>query len=234
MWLFHQGIWLVGMNISSNEFWGHYFSNHFGCYASVKDGDIGHLNQFPIYAMNQTHSNRIGIIGDNDCSLLQFNQGKIQYDSIQCDERNPGYIVESDALVTRVENILLSVKTADCLPIFIVGGDYIAVIHAGRVGTLSSITRDVCLFFQYMNIQAISVWFGPAICVCCYEVDINTNTYFDLLSSNQEQIESIYSLDQISYFYPNYQYRCTKCRPDLFYSYRFGDSHLRNYFYLSK
>ena len=85
MWLFHQGIWLVGMNISSNEFWGDYFSSHFGCYASVKNGDIGHLKQFPVYAMNQTHSNRIALVGDDTCSLLQFNQGKIQYDSIQCE-----------------------------------------------------------------------------------------------------------------------------------------------------
>jgi len=80
-----------------------------------------------------------------------------------------------DALVSNTPNVLLAVKTADCVPILI--GDPVtrafAAVHAGWRGTSSSILQRAIkqLKSEYgSHAENLRVAIGPAANACCYEV----------------------------------------------------------------
>ena len=80
-----------------------------------------------------------------------------------------------DALVSRTPKILLTVKTADCVPILL--GDSksgaFAAVHAGWRGTLASIVVRAVEHLQRefgTQPQDVCAAIGPAANACCYEV----------------------------------------------------------------
>lgn len=78
---------------------------------------------------------------------------------------------QADAAITRTPNTVLSIMTADCLPILLCNkaGTEIAAIHAGWRGLLGGIVENTLAKMQSAP-QDIFVWLGPAICQKCYEV----------------------------------------------------------------
>ncbi len=147
-----------------------------------------------------------------------------------------------DALVSKTPNVLLAVKTADCVPILI--SDPItrsfAAVHAGWRGTSSSILKRAIeqLANEYgARATNLRVAIGPAANAYCYEVgsDVigvfkerfaNAETLFaatrdghariDLHQANRDQLISAgVSPDRI-HLAPF----CTMDRNDLFFSYR--------------
>jgi purine-nucleoside/S-methyl-5'-thioadenosine phosphorylase / adenosine deaminase len=82
---------------------------------------------------------------------------------------------ECDALVTRLQNLLLGIQTADCLPILI--GDpesgAAGAIHAGWRGTAGRITERMIADLMMLvgaNPRTAVAALGPAACASCYEV----------------------------------------------------------------
>jgi YfiH family protein len=80
-----------------------------------------------------------------------------------------------DALVSRTPNVLLAIKTADCVPVLI--GDAktgaFAAVHAGWRGTSSSIVMNAIAQLQKeydTDLSDLRVAIGPAANACCYEV----------------------------------------------------------------
>ena len=133
-----------------------------------------------------------------------------------------------DASYTSLSNIFLSVKSADCLPILISGVDqdahpFIAAAHAGRKGTQKEILLKLLieLYTQY-KFSNISVWFGPAICVDCYQIDKKTNTHFDLIAENKKQIQAFLQENNLSQnaITLKIEHHCTLHEPEKFHSYR--------------
>jgi YfiH family protein len=147
-----------------------------------------------------------------------------------------------DALVSNTPNVLVAVKTADCVPILI--GDPIrrafAAVHAGWRGTSSSIVRAAInrLESQFQcRPQDLVVAIGPAANGCCYEVGKEVINLFkerfdqcdqlfcdtrdgharvNLPQANVDQLVNCgVSLSQI-HLAP----LCTMERTDLFFSYR--------------
>jgi polyphenol oxidase len=112
------------------------------------------LADAPLIALRQVHSNRVHIIKDISA---QWNQA------------------EADAIATRVENIALAVKTADCLPVLIVDPvkNAVAAVHSGWRGTLSGILlctiREMQRAFGSDPARLLTA-IGPGIRACCYEV----------------------------------------------------------------
>ncbi len=147
-----------------------------------------------------------------------------------------------DALVTNARNILLGIKTADCVPIIL--GDVrtgaCASIHAGWRGTLASITlRTVRRMSEEFGTRAadIRAAVGPAARACCYEVGHNVIESFrerfaqadelfaptrdghariDLQRANRDQLVAAGVTPERIYIAS----LCTMCRTDLFFSYR--------------
>lgn len=82
---------------------------------------------------------------------------------------------DTDALITDTPGTILSVLTADCLPVFLVasGGRVAGLIHAGWRGLKKRIVvktvRKIVLGYGVRPGGLVAV-LGPAIRPCCYEV----------------------------------------------------------------
>ena len=147
-----------------------------------------------------------------------------------------------DALVSSAPNVLLGVKTADCVPILI--GDArtgaFAAVHAGWRGTVASIARHALqrLSDEYGSSPAeVRVAIGPAAATCCYEVGEEVIKAF---GENLPQSGALFTPTRaghacINLFQANRDQLvaagvpaerihvsglCTMCRTDLFFSYR--------------
>ena len=147
-----------------------------------------------------------------------------------------------DALISKTPKILLTVKTADCVPVLL--GDAItgafAAVHAGWRGTSASIVARAIerLRSEYgTRPENLRAAIGPAATVCCYEVgadvigrfrerfpDADTlleptrdgHARIDLHKANRNQlIASGVPADRI-----HTAPFCTMERTDLFFSYR--------------
>jgi len=147
-----------------------------------------------------------------------------------------------DAIVTARRNLAICIKTADCVPVFIVDRikKIIAVIHAGWKSTALEITAKVVrlLHEKYDSFpRDILAAIGPAIGQCCFEVDAATaNVFFeqknneaflfpggkpnkwmlDLAEANRQQIMNCGILEANI----DVSDLCTSCRQDLFFSHR--------------
>ncbi len=149
---------------------------------------------------------------------------------------------KSDALISNLENILVGVKTADCVPVLL--GDKrtkaFAAIHAGWRGTANSIVKNTFKKMRQVygsNAEDLICAIGPGASGKNYEVGqdvINTfeekfstcgklftktrerHALVDLHLANKEQILSIGVLPKNISIAP----LCTMERTDLFFSYR--------------
>ena len=103
-------------------------------------------------------------------SLLQFHS-----DTILHFEAAPSEPARADASVTKTAGLLLTVQTADCVPILLVDpkNRAVAAVHAGWRGTLARIVEKAIGRMQMQfGSQAADLLaaIGPAIGGCCYEV----------------------------------------------------------------
>lgn len=147
-----------------------------------------------------------------------------------------------DALVSETPNVLLAVKTADCVPILI--GDpqtrAFAAVHAGWRGTSASIVQHAIrkLEQEYgAEPRNLLAAIGPAANACCYEVGTEVISIFkerfpaadqlltvtrdghariDLHRANREQLIAAGVDAERIHLAPF----CTMDRNDLFFSYR--------------
>jgi polyphenol oxidase len=148
-----------------------------------------------------------------------------------------------DALISDVENVLLGVKTADCVPVLL--GDTragaFAAVHAGWRGTVASIVPKTVREMQAKfgtNPACLIAAIGPAASGACYEVGADVIELFqqnfpeeaaryftptrenhalvDLFAANREQLMSVGVFAENIYTAPF----CTMTRTDLFFSYR--------------
>jgi len=147
-----------------------------------------------------------------------------------------------DAIVTPRENLAICIKTADCVPVFIVDRSkkIIAAVHAGWKGTALEISAKVVrlLLDKYGSYpRDILAAVGPSIGLCCFEVDEDAADSFrnqkdhgeflfagnkpgkwivDLAEANRRQLIHCgipeENIDICGL--------CTSCRQDLFFSHR--------------
>jgi polyphenol oxidase len=151
--------------------------------------------------------------------------------------------VSCDALLTDRPKILLGIQTADCLPVLIVDPVHRAVagIHAGWRGTLLRIVERTMarMSEMYGTVAAdCMAGAGPAIGPCCFEVgpevceqfktefnygrelfskhQLNGKANLDLRAANREQLLAAGLKSDNIFIMPD----CTRCRLDLYFSYR--------------
>lgn len=162
--------------------------------------DLG-LADRSVIGMNQTHSNH--------CTWVPSDQDPSRE------------LPDTDACLSTEPHHVLKVRTADCLPILIYHPQpIIGVIHAGRRGTEAGILIETLTAIEEKiggPIENLHLWFGPAICYSCYQIDEKTDLHYDLIKTNQRQLaEALPS----SAYTVHLSERCTACENDLFYSYR--------------
>lgn len=194
--------------------------------------DAFNLDLSQIVLMRQMHGDRIVTIDSNEPEITTT---------------SPSPPVEAhvcDALVTNRTEIAIGVKTADCVPLFLVDRikRVIGVVHAGWRGTALNVAgQAVDVFVERFSSQPgdILAAIGPAIGPCCYEVDATVyealNAYavarrtpfvhpgvskdrwmLDLALVNRYQLEQR-AVPAENIFSGSH---CTSCRSDIFFSHR--------------
>jgi polyphenol oxidase len=82
---------------------------------------------------------------------------------------------EGDGMVTPAAGILLGIFSADCVPILMVdaGRGVACALHAGWRGTLADIANEGVRAMKTLGarVHEIRAATGPAIDICCFEVD---------------------------------------------------------------
>ena len=148
-----------------------------------------------------------------------------------------GYLGEGDALITNQHGIMLTVRTADCLPILMadIRNRAIAAVHAGWRGTLLEIVpKTIEAMGRQFGSRAedLVIAIGPGIGACCFEVgpevasqfsalfperrDFAQRTKVDLVETNRRLLRrNDGSMGQIAT-----SGLCTHCGATLFHSYR--------------
>ena len=138
----------------------------------------------------------------------------------------PGCAGEGDALIGGQPGAILSIRTADCLPILLVDAHRraVAAIHAGWRGTAAGIVRETLdRMKSEFGTRPGNVFaaIGPGIGACCYEVGADVAARFgkpagrlDLAAENQSQLEQarLQGIDTLVH--------CTRCDAHHFHSYR--------------
>jgi YfiH family protein len=171
---------------------------------------------------NQTHSDNIVIVNKHETKGWRSAKDAVK---------------DCDALITKEKGIVLTVLTADCVPILLYDPqqEVIAAIHAGWKGTKAKIVKKTVEKMQdefacdSVNIVAA---IAPSIGKCCYEVDEDVAKHFfdtkDAFSKNANK----YMLDlphinkqqlleaKIKEKNIEMSAICTSCEVDSYFSYR--------------
>ena len=85
----------------------------------------------------------------------------------------------ADAQYTQERNVVLAIKSADCLPILICAKNAteIAAIHAGWRSLGAGIIENTLDYFLNSS-ETLQAWLGPAICPKHFKVGTNVRDYF--------------------------------------------------------
>ncbi len=170
---------------------------------------------FPIISMNQTHS--------ANCNEI-----------ITISDSHEKEVPDTDAFWTTQTNVILRVRTADCLPIlFYHPTGIIGAIHAGRKGTENHITQRTFehVLAQHPDPRGYIIWCGPAICKTCYQIDSIQDIHYDLLSENRSQLQQVLDIDRTQLIESGL---CTACQNTDFYSYRKEKTEKRLYSFIAR
>jgi len=97
--------------------------------------------------------------------------------------RLPGMYPVADGLVTTNPKILLTLKVADCVPVYLYesGKNMIGLVHSGWRGTVGKIVPNAIQLMQKNGAEIVEIkcFLGPTIGFCCYEVDGEVAHKFD-------------------------------------------------------
>ena len=172
---------------------------------------------WPVLKLKQIHSGTVRVMGDTSAA---------------------SEAVEGDAAITSLHGVLLSVQTADCVPILLADSQARAIgaIHAGWRGTAARIVeRTVAELGRHYQVKPrdIVAAIGPNIGVCCYEIGEEVvdaigdgpaierqpewlKPHLNLGEANRRQLLTA----GIPETQIDHSSLCTRCREDLFFSFR--------------
>jgi polyphenol oxidase len=125
---------------------------------------------FALASLHQVHSSTVYQAGLDASGNLEY---RLAGSSVPQGVNVP--LPEGDALLTDQPGLLLSVRTADCLPVLLVDRRRraVAAVHAGWRGALARIVEKAVGEMRRLfgsQPEDILAALGPSIRVCCYEV----------------------------------------------------------------
>jgi YfiH family protein len=113
--------------------------------------------------------------------------------------------VKADAIVTNQKNLIIGVKTADCVPVLLFSedeGGIIAAIHAGWRGAKSGIIQNSLAKMQKLGAKAenIQTFIGPCIRQESYQI---SQEFYDDFISEDKKFQKFFKKDplKIDYFF---------------------------------
>ena len=151
------------------------------------------------------------------------------------------FLGQWDAVVTNQPGVLVTVRTADCVPILLHDPveHVVAAIHSGWRGSVAGIVPKTVMRMQEefgSQVHHIRMAIGPSAGSCCYEVDdavlkplqsypfwksvVRETTYGRALLDLREFVRCQSHAAGVPAENVWTASHCTICRPDLFFSYR--------------
>jgi hypothetical protein len=126
----------------------------------------------------------LGLLGGKRQAPELITLKQIHSDLIHRLDGPPKAALQGDGLITNVPALLLSIQTADCLPIFLVDPKHRAIgaFHAGWRGTLARIAeKGVGMMQRHFGSRSLDLAaaLGPGIHVCCYQVGREVRERFE-------------------------------------------------------
>lgn len=146
---------------------------------------LGAEGQYRFVTANQTHGSHIEVITEKK------DRGW---------ESAEGVVPECDALITDVEEVILAILTADCVPILLYDPKQgaIGAVHAGWRGTQAEIAFKTVQKMKEAfgsNPEEIIAGIAPSIGRCCYEVGEEVAQFFKKEPEVLEKRGQSYRLD---------------------------------------
>ncbi len=175
----------------------------------------------------------IGIAPETIFNIHQVHGAQVVNLSSAVQQSGWAEIPDADGAITVSPEVVLAVRTADCLPVFLYAASRrcIGLVHAGWKSTQAGIVRRAVEMMRSsygVNPAELKVVFAPAIHRCCYEVGQEFchifpedmvpkygHWFFDLQGANQRQLEACGVFPEQIYDVG----LCTCCQKD-FFSYR--------------
>lgn len=133
----------------------------------------------------QVHEAKIGIIGEQDCVIVDEEGHRIQSwshsDAAPVIENwDPGKtgteirLPRTDGVITDQKGVLLTTVHADCLPVWFYDSEHhaIGLVHAGWRGTLAGIAPKAAILMKETygsDLAKLLAYIGPGISKCCFE-----------------------------------------------------------------
>ncbi len=162
----------------------HGFSTRFGGRSSLEGEQVLNLAFMDWDERNNVLENRNqfqSAVNAREFALIPLKQ--VHSDVVHRISAGAVEALPGDASITNVRNVLLSVQTADCVPILLVDPRKraVAAIHAGWRGTLARIAEKSVgrMIQEYGSKPAdLIVAIGPSIGPCCYEVGVELVSKF--------------------------------------------------------
>ena len=176
------------------------------------------LQSHQLFFLEQVHSNRV-----------------VTVDPGSSKPAGPTSLGPADGVITLLPAQFPVIRTADCLPIFVLLAEkkQVCVLHAGWSGTRDRITQEgVSRFLEVTQAspQELIAAIGPCIRKCCYEVGPEVRDEYARYGHDVDRFFSDRQLDLVEANVAQLQEAgvtrildskmCTACRTDLFYSYR--------------
>ncbi len=130
----------------------------------------------------------------------------------------------ADAVLSDRGDVILSVYTADCMPILLThrpngtNAAVIGAVHAGRKGTEGKILqKTLTQLVNHWGAGQTTLWFGPHICARCYEIQREPSLKYNLRVKLIEQVKSVLPDNSYEILYSEH---CTFEESNSWYSYR--------------
>jgi len=183
---------------------------------------LGDEKDLHFIVANQTHSDNIRIIREKESKGWKQLEDAIE---------------NCDALITNVEGVVLTILTADCVPVLLYDKEkkVVGAVHAGWKGTKAQIVSKTIQKMAEVygsDPEDIIAGIAPSIGSCCYEVGKDVAEHFfdtpegfsskgekymlDLPYINQQQL-----LDaRLKAEHIEMSHLCTACEVEQFFSYR--------------
>ncbi len=127
-----------------------------------------------------------------------------------------------DGVLTDLAGVEIGVKTADCVPLVLIGEEWIGAVHVGWRGLAHGIVeRALEAISRYEDLKRVFAFIGPAAKGCCYEVGEEFRDMFDDLIERDGKIymdlqESVLRrLKTAGVGSVGLYERCTICSPEL-------------------
>jgi purine-nucleoside/S-methyl-5'-thioadenosine phosphorylase / adenosine deaminase len=210
------------------------------------------------FSENEYSTMNMGLTCGDNINTVKKNR-KLWFDTLNIDENKlaipkqihsefvkkvikPGIYEDTDGLCTENQNIILTIQTADCLPVFIYEPEkkIIAVVHAGWQGALKGIilkALDKLENDHLIENSKLKIAIGPGIQSTCFEVreDVYSKFPLEFLSMHEDPKKKYLDLQL---FIKNQFMRqgvseknlfidstCTHCDNKRYYSYRRDKNH---------